>query len=38
MIQFVLLKKRRRKEVKEDPNLVAIGRFQAWWLVEGSNV
>jgi hypothetical protein len=41
------LKRRRRKEVKEDPNLVAIGRFQAWWpmkkhfawwLMESSNV
>jgi hypothetical protein len=28
MIQIHLLKIRKRKEVKEDPNLVASGRFQ----------
>jgi hypothetical protein len=26
----------RRKEVREDPNLVANGRFQAWWTLECS--
>ncbi len=35
--KFAPLKKRRRKEVKENPNLVALGRFQAWWPMEGSN-
>jgi len=36
----VLSKKRKRKEAKEDPNLVVNRRFQclvAWWPMEGSN-
>jgi hypothetical protein len=35
MIQFAPLKRKRRKEVKEDPNLVANGRFQCLWPFEG---
>jgi len=27
----VFFKRRGRKEVKENPNLVVNGRFQAWW-------
>jgi hypothetical protein len=39
MIQIHLLKRRRRKEVKEDPNSVPNGRFSnAWWPMEGFNV
>jgi hypothetical protein len=47
MIQIRSLKRRKKKEVKEDPNSVANGRFQclvalerfhAWWPMEGSNV
>jgi hypothetical protein len=47
LFKFAFSKKRRRKKVKEDPNLVAngrfqcsmgFGRFQAWWPMEGSNV
>jgi len=34
----VRLLKRRRREAKVDPNLVAIGRFQARWPLEGSKL
>jgi hypothetical protein len=32
------LKRRRKKEVKEDPILMAFGRFQALWPMEGSKL
>jgi hypothetical protein len=31
MIQICTFKKKGRKETKENPNLMANGRFQAWW-------
>jgi hypothetical protein len=37
MIRVRLLK-RRRREVKVDPCLVANGRFHAWWPMEGSKL
>jgi hypothetical protein len=30
-------KKKKKKEVKEDLNLVAMEGFNAWWPLEGSN-
>ncbi len=33
--KFTPLKKRGRKEAKEDPNLMANGRFHVWLLLEG---
>ncbi len=35
--EFALLKRRKRKEVKEDPRWPMEG-FNAWWPMEGSNV
>jgi hypothetical protein len=34
--KFVPLKRRRRNETREDPNLVANGGSQAWWPMESS--
>jgi hypothetical protein len=34
--KFVPLEKRGKKEVREDHNLVANGRFQDWWPLECS--
>jgi hypothetical protein len=36
IIKIRALKKRKRKEMKEEPNLMANGRFQAWWPLESS--
>jgi hypothetical protein len=33
----VPLKKKKKKKMKENPNLVTNGRFQAWWPMENSN-
>jgi hypothetical protein len=34
----VLSKGKEKRDVKKNPNLVANGRFQAWWLMEGSKL